>query len=98
MKKQIYDFAGAAPPVLTEHRLKAAAAKKRRDRETLILTAAGLLFQLAALLLGFAALDWYPLLALSCFGYVLVSATGGGVIAIIYSRKGGDLSWRSLQL
>ena len=43
----------------------------------------------AAVLLGYSAIDWYPVLSLLCFGYIITAATGGGVIAIIYSRKGG---------
>lgn len=35
------------------------------------------------------AIDWYPVLSLLCFGYIITAATGGGVIAIVYSCKGG---------
>ena len=31
----------------------------------------------------------YPILSLLCFGYIITAATGGGVIAIVYSCKGG---------
>ena len=94
--KPIYDFEAAAPPLLNERILREAAARKKAERQTLILTLAALLCQIAALLLGFAAIGWHPLLAAVCFGYVLVSATGGSIIAIVYSKKGGHHSWQQL--
>ena len=44
---------------------------------------------LRAVLLGYSAIDWYPVLSVLCFGYIVIAATGGGVIAIVYSRQRG---------
>lgn len=57
--------------------------------QTAVAVLAGFLLMIAAVLLGYSAIDWYPVLSLLCFGYIMIAATGGGVIAIVYSRKGG---------
>ena len=87
--KQIYNFEHKEPPALNENTLLAERDKRRLNRQTALLAAAALLFHLAAALFGYSALDWYPGLSLLCFAYVIVSATGCGVIAVMYSRKGG---------
>ena len=86
--KPIYDFEQQAPPVLHEALLRQKAHDRRRSRQVALAAAAGSLMQLVLLLLGWEALDWYPGLSLLCFGYVLVCCTGGGVLAIVYERKG----------
>jgi len=50
---------------------------------------AGLLLQFIVVFVGYSAIDWYPWLTVLCLGYVVVSATGAGVIAVAYTRKGG---------
>ena len=86
---QIYDFEQHAPPAVNTDLLRQELARRRLRMQTALLVLAGLLFQFAALLLGYSALDWYPALSLLCFGYVVIAATGGGVVALVYSRKGG---------
>ena len=86
---QIYDFERHAPPAVNTDLLRQELARRRLRMQTALLVLAGLLFQFAALLLGYSALDWYPALSLLCFGYVVIAATGGGVVALVYSRKGG---------
>ena len=85
--KQIYDFEQRTPPVLNEQMLRAERRKLRI--QTAVAVLAGFLLMIAAVLLGYSAIDWYPVLSLLCFGYIMIAATGGGVIAIVYSRKGG---------
>ena len=87
--RQIYDFEGNEPPVLNENMLIDRQRSRRNSVQLCLAVAAGILLQLAVLLLGWSAVDWYPELTALCFGYVLVSATGGGVIAVVWSRKGG---------
>jgi len=87
--KQIYDFEQNSPPVLNENMLRVEQEKRRLRLQTTLLFIAGLLFQIAIILLGFSAIDWYPWLTAICFGYVIVSTTGGGVVAVTYTRKGG---------
>lgn len=85
--KQIYDFEQFEPPVLNENILRNEAKERKRNGQLILAIVAGILMQIVLILLGWTALDWYPWLSLLCFGYVLVSFTGGGVIAVVYSRK-----------
>ena len=89
--RQIYDFERHDPPVLNENMLRAEAERRKRQRQTALLAAAGLLLQAAVALLGYSAVDWYPWLSALCFGHVVVGTTGCGVVAVVYSRKGGKI-------
>lgn len=86
--KQIYDFEKYSPPFVNEEMLKAEQKRRALRIETALLVFAGILIQFFIVLLGYSAIDWYPQLTALCFFYVVLSTTGGGVIAIIYSRKG----------
>lgn len=87
--KQIYDFEQRTPPVLNEQMLRAELERRKLRIQTTIAVLAGFLLMIAAVLLGYSAIDWYPVLSLLCFGYIITAATGGGVIALVYSCKGG---------
>ncbi len=87
--KQIYDFERHSPPVLHENMLRAEQERHRLHWQTALLALSGILFQVVIVLLGYSAIDWYPWLTAICFGYIILSATGFGVIAIAYSHKGG---------
>lgn len=87
--KQIYDFERYAPPVLNENVLRREMERRKLKWQTTLFALAGILVQIVAVLFGYAAVDWYPWLSGICFGYVIVSMTGGAVVAVVYSRKGG---------
>lgn len=87
--KQIYNFEQHDPPVLNENMLRAEQERRRLRWQTALLFVAGFLLQAAVGLLGYSAIDWYPWLTALCFGYIVVSSTGGGLIAVAYTRKGG---------
>lgn len=87
--KQIYDFERYTLPVLNENMLRRKLERRRLQWQTALFALAGILMQIVAALFGYAAVDWYPWLSVICFGYVIVSATGGAVVALVYSRKGG---------
>ena len=89
--KQIYDFERHDPPALNENMLRAEAERRKRHWQTALLAAAGLLLQVGIALLGYSAIDWYPWLSALCFAHVVVSTTGCGVIAVVYSRTGGKI-------
>ena len=89
--RQIYDFTRHDPPALNENMLRAELEQRKLRRQTALLAAAGLLLQAAVVLLGYSAVDWYPWLSAVCFGHVIVGATGCGVVAVVYSRKGGKM-------
>lgn len=87
--KQIYDFEQNSPPVLNENMLRNELKKKKLNTQTLLLVIAGILMQFVLILLGLSAFDWYPWITVLSFGYVVISVTGGGIIAVTYIRKGG---------
>ena len=87
--KQIYHFELTEPPVLTEARHRAELERRRLHWQTALVVIAGLLLQIAVILFGYAAIDWYPWISALCFGYAVLSTTGCGVIAVVYSSKGG---------
>ena len=87
--KQIYDFEQRTPPVLNEQMLRTELERRKLRVQPTVAVLAGFLLMIAAVLLGYSAIDWYPVLSLLCFGYIITAAPGGGVIAVIYSRKGG---------
>ena len=87
--KQIYDFGRHMPPALNERMLREALERRSLRRQTLLLLLAGCLLLAAFVLLAYSAMDWYPLITWLCLGYVAAAVAGGGVIAVVYSRKGG---------
>lgn len=87
--KQIYDFARREPPVLTEADLRRKLEKRRTRRQIAMLAVAAVLAQLAALVLAWVAAPVWPIAAVMCVGYVLLSVAIGGVIALVCTRKGG---------
>lgn len=87
--KQIYNFERHAPPVLDENMLRCELERRKLQWQTTLFALAGILLQIVAALFGVSAVDWYPWLSAICFGYVIVSMTGGAVVAVVYSRKGG---------
>ena len=89
--RQIYDFEQHNPPALNENMLRAELERRKLRRQTALLAVAGLLLQAAVTLLGYSAIDWYPWLSAACFAHVIVSTTGCGVVAVVYSRKGGKM-------
>lgn len=87
--KQIYNFERHDPPALNETMLREELERRSLRRQTALLIFAGILLQIGIALLGYSAIDWYPWISAVCFGYVLVSTTGCGVVAAAYRRKGG---------
>lgn len=86
--KMPYDFEACPPPGLTEASLRAEAERRRLRRQTALLTLAAVLLQTAALLLGVRALLeglFFP--GIVCVGYAVVSAAGGGVMALVMSGR-----------
>lgn len=90
--KQIYNFEQAAqPPVLNERIIRLQLEKRRLRFQTALIALAAILIMEAMVLLGFSAYETYPWFTLFCFLYALTSTTCGGVLAIIFTRKGGQL-------
>lgn len=95
--KQIYNFETHTPPALNENMLQAELERRRLRWQTALLTLAGVLFQAAIILLGYSAVDWYPIAAFFCFFHIVISTAGVGVVAAVYSRKGGNVLWTLLR-
>lgn len=89
MVKQIYNFERHNPPALNENMIRAEIERRKLHGQTALLVLAGMLLQVVVVLFGYSAVDWYPWISAICFGYVVVSAAGCGVVAVAYSRKGG---------
>ena len=80
--KQIYNFEATEPPVLNESMLRNELAKRQLRRQTTIAAIAGILTQIIFLLCAVLLAELFPLLSVCCVIYVILSATGGTVIAI----------------
>ena len=87
--KQIYNFEQHKPPVLNENMLHAELERRRLRWQTALIAVSGILLLIAAAMLGFLVLEDYPWITALCLAYVLFSATGGSVLAIVCTRKGG---------
>ena len=87
--KQIYNFEQHTPPVLNENMLREELERRRLRWQTALVAVAGILIQFLLILLGLFSLNEYPILTALCFLYVVLSTTGGSVLAIICTRKGG---------
>lgn len=87
--KQIYNFEQHTPPVLTESLLREEQKKRELHRQTTMATIAGILMQVALLLIAVFLFTDYPAISLVCAGYVIISATGGTVMAIIMHSSTG---------
>ncbi len=81
-------FEQRTPPILNEQMLRAELERRKLRIQTAVAVLAGFLLMIAAAagVLGYRLVSCTSLL---CFGYIITAATGGGVIAIVYSRKGG---------
>lgn len=90
--KQIYNFEQHTPPVLNENMLRSEMEHRKLQWQTTLLVLAGILIQIVVALFGYSAVDWYPWISVICFGYIVISTTGCGVVAVAYSRKGGIIT------
>lgn len=93
--KQIYRFEQAQPPVLNERMIQLEIDRRRLRLQTALLAFSAALLPVVMILLGFVAFGAYPWIALFCFLHALVSATGGGVLAVVFTCKGGRLIWQT---
>ena len=92
--KQIYNFEASEPPVCNEDLLKAELKKRQLRRQTTLAAVSGILTQLVLLLCALLLADTSPILAIGCVAYVIFSATGGTILAILLHSGTGK---RALQ-
>lgn len=86
---QIYNFEQYKPPVLNENMLRAELERRRLRWQTTLIAVAGILIQILLVLFGFVTKNEYPVITVACLIYVVFSVTGGSVLAIVFTRKGG---------
>jgi len=89
--KQIYNFEQHKPPVLNENMLRAELERRRLRWQTALVAVAGILLLIVTAMLGLLVIEDYPWITAICLAYVLLSATGGGVLAIVVTKKGGTI-------
>lgn len=87
--KQTFDFEQFDPPILNENILRRELEKRAERRRTVLLTVAGALFEAVFILLGLLCWNTAPALTLIGIGLSVASMMGSGVIAIVYTQKGG---------
>ena len=87
--KQTFDFERFTPPVLNENILRRGLEKRTERRHTVLLAVAGALFEGEFILLGLLCWNTTPALTLVGIGLAVASMMGSGVIAIVYTQKGG---------
>lgn len=87
--KQIYNFEQYDPPALNENMLRNEIEKRKVQKQTLLLGIAGILVQIVVLMFGWWNVETHPAITIMCWGYVLSSAVGGSLIAVVYTKKGG---------
>lgn len=90
--KQIYDFEQYNPPALNERIVREEIEKRKLRWQTALIALAGILIQIIIAVLGFEAVDEYPIITILCCMYVLLSTTGGSILAVVYTQKGGVIS------
>ena len=86
---QIYNFEQHKPPVLNENMLRAELERRRLRWQTALIAVAGILMQVLLVVLGIFVQYDYPIITIICFVYVVLSTTGGSVLAVVCTRKGG---------
>lgn len=89
--KQIYNFEQHKPPVLNENMLHAELERRRLRWQTALIAVSGILLLIVTALIGYLVLEDYPWITVLCLAYVLFSATGGSVLAIVVTKKGGAI-------
>lgn len=87
--KRTCDFERFDPPALTEKMLRRELERRERRRQTVLLAAAGALLEALFVLLGLLCWNAAPILTVGFICFAIVSAAGSGVIAIVFTQKGG---------
>ena len=90
--KQIYDFDQYNPPALNERILREQIEQRKLRWQTTLIAFAGILIQIIIAVLGFVAMEEYPIITVMCCLYVLISTTSGSILAVVYTQKGGMIS------
>lgn len=87
--KQIYNFEQHNPPILNENMLRTKLEQRKLRWQMALITFASILIQAVLVMLGVSTIKEFPIIAYICTLYVICSTTGGSILAIVYTRKGG---------
>ncbi len=85
--KQIYNFEKYNPPILNENMIRTELEKRRLQKQAVIIAIAGILMQVAVLLVAGVLYEEFTMLAVACVGYVFVSILGSAVITVVCTKK-----------
>lgn len=86
-EKTFFDFETAYPPVLNQRILEQELERRKAHLQTTLLAIAALFMELCLILAGFLLRTEFPVFTAACFGYVICSAAGGGILAIVFHVK-----------
>lgn len=89
--KQFYNFERAYPPPLNERRLRAIAERRRLRYQLGLLVVAAVLLELCLVLFTLVLIAADSRLAVLSAGYIIISLTGGSVLAIVCIQKRREL-------
>ena len=87
--KQIYNFEQHTPPVLNENMLRTKMEQRKLRWQMALIAFASISIQVVLVMLGVFTIKEFPIISYICTFYVIFSTTGGSVLAIVYTRKGG---------
>jgi hypothetical protein len=85
--KQIYRFDCNQPPAVSEKTLRAELERSTTQMQTVLLALAGVLIELCLFVTALVLQPFNSILSVICIAYVCISVSGGGVIAIVFTRK-----------
>lgn len=88
-KPPVLDFETEDPPVLNGRMLEAELEKRKRNCQTALLAVSGILLEICFLLAALLFWQVYPFLGAVSAGYLICSATGGGILAVLYHTERG---------
>ena len=84
----IYNFDEHTPPKLTEQMLREELKQKTLRRQTRMLRLASLLVCICFLLCSGLLFPDYPILALACAVFVILSLAANGIISLVFYKTG----------
>lgn len=85
---RIYNFDAHTPPQLTEQMLREELRRRTLRRQTKLLRLASLLVCACLLICSVLLFPDFPVLALACAVFVVLSTAANGIISIVFYKTG----------
>lgn len=93
-EKMIFDFETAYPPILNQRTLERELERRKIHLQTTLLAVAALFMELSLILAGILLRTEFPVFTAVCFGYVICSSAGGGILAVVFHIKKEEIIWQ----